>query len=117
MKNYMGIVWDRRFMHSNDMQQCIADLTLINPKPVLTIVDAYRILTRNGPKGRSESDVQTPKALFMGKDFVALDTAAVRFFDQYTSMPLESVRHIMIGNEMKIGTTNLDSLRINRIRI
>jgi len=117
MKNYMGIVWDRRFMHSNDLQQCIADLTLINPKPALTIVDAYRIMTQNGPKGRSAADVQTPKALFMGKDFVALDTAAVTFFNQYQTMPLAEVGHIIIGNEMKIGTTNIDNLRINRIRI
>ena len=117
MKNYMGIVWDRRYMHSNDLQQCIADITLIPQKPVLTIVDAYRIMTQNGPKGRSEADVQTPKALFMGVDFVAVDTAAVRFFNQYKSMPLEDVSHIIIGNEMKIGTTNIDNLRINRIRI
>ena len=26
MKNYMGIVWDRRFFHQNDLQQCIADI-------------------------------------------------------------------------------------------
>ena len=117
MKNYMGIIWDRRFMHNNDLQQCIADLTLIPQKPVLTIVDAYRIMTQNGPKGRSIEDVQTPKALFMGKDLVAIDTAAVRFFNQYKSMPLEEVGHITIGNDMKIGTMNIDNLRINRIRI
>jgi len=117
MKNYMGIVWDRRYMHSNNLQQCIADLTLIPQKPVLNIVDAYRIMTQNGPKGRSEADVQTPKALFMGKDIVAVDTAAVRFFNQYKSMPLEEVGHITIGDEMKIGTMNIDNLRVNRIRL
>ena len=117
MKNYMGIVWDRRFMHSNNLQQCIADLTLISQKPVLTIVDAYRIMTQNGPKGRSIADVQTPKALFMATDFVATDTAAVKFFSQYKNMPLETVGHIIIGNEMKIGTTDIDKLRVNRIRI
>jgi len=117
MKNYMGIVWDRRYMHSNDLQQCIADITLIAKKPVLTIVDAYRIITQNGPKGRSLADVQTPKALFMGTDLVAIDTAAVRFFSQYQTTRLEDVGHIIIGNEMKIGTTDIDNLRINRIRI
>ncbi len=25
MKNFMGIVWDRRYWHANDLQQCIAD--------------------------------------------------------------------------------------------
>ena len=117
MKNYMGIVWDRRFMHSNDLQQCIADITLMQKKPVLNIVDAYRIMTQNGPKGRSIEDVQTPKALFMGTDIVAVDTASVRFFSQYKAMPLEEVGHIIIGDEMKIGTTNINNLRVNRITL
>jgi uncharacterized protein (DUF362 family) len=117
MKNYMGIVWDRRYMHSNDLQQCIADITLHPKKPVLNIVDAYRIMTQNGPKGRSIEDVQLAKALFMSTDIVAVDTAAVRFFNQYKSMPLEEVGHIVIGDEMKIGTMNIDNLRVNRIRL
>ena len=117
MKNYMGIVWDRRFMHSNNLQQCIADITLHPKKPVLNIVDAYRIMTQNGPKGRSIEDIQVAKALFMSPDIVAVDTAAVRFFNQYKTMPLEDVSHITIGNEMKIGTTNIDNLRVNRIRL
>ncbi len=117
MKNYMGIVWDRRFMHANDLQQCIADLTLIAAKPALTIIDAYRIMTQNGPKGKSEEDVQTPKTMFVATDFVAADTAAVKFFNQYKKMPLNEVGHIVYGDEMKIGTTDIDKLRINRIKI
>ena len=117
MKNYMGIVWDRRYMHSNNLQQCIADISSYTKKPVLNIVDAYRIMTQNGPKGRSIADVQTAKALFMSRDIVAVDTAAVRFFSQYKNMPLEDVGHIIIGDEMKIGTKNIDNLRVNRIRL
>lgn len=117
MKNTMGVVWDRRFMHANDLQQCIADSVLIKKKPTLNIVDAYRIMTQNGPKGRSLSDVQTPKALFMSTDIVAIDTAALSFFNQFKKMPLESVGHITIGNDMKIGTTDIDSLKVQRIKL
>ena len=117
MKNYMGLVWDRRFMHSNDLQQCIADLTLIKPKPALTIVDAYRIMTQNGPKGMSEKDVLTPKSMFVSSDIVAVDAASVAFFNQYKKMPLADVGHIIIGEEMKIGTTGIDKLKVHRIRI
>ncbi|MDR3180797.1 MAG: DUF362 domain-containing protein [Prevotellaceae bacterium] len=117
MKNNMGIVWDRRFMHANDLQQCIADCALIKKKPTLNIVDAYRIMTQNGPKGRSLSDVQTPKALFMSTDIVAIDTAAVSFFNQFKKMPLASVGHITIGGDMKIGTTDIDALKVQRIKL
>jgi uncharacterized protein (DUF362 family) len=117
MKNNMGIVWDRRFMHANDLQQCIADCALLPKKPALNIVDAYRIMTQNGPKGRNLSDVQTPKALFMSTDIVAIDAAAVSFFNQFKEMPLASVGHITIGHDMKIGTTHIDSLNVQRIKL
>ncbi len=117
MKNNMGIVWDRRFFHSNDLQQCIADCALLGKKPALNIVDAYRIMTQNGPKGRSEADVQTPKALFMSTDIVAVDTAAVKFFNQFTKMPLADVGHINIANDMKIGTSDIDGLKVQRFKL
>ena len=117
MKNYMGIVWDRRFWHSNDLQQCIADCTTYPKMPVLNIVDAYRIMTQNGPKGKSIEDVQNPKALFISADIVAVDTAAVRFFNQFREMKLEEVSHIGIAEKMKIGTTDIDKLKVERIKI
>lgn len=52
MKNMMGIVWDRRFFHQNDLQQCIADICTWKKKPVLNIVDAYRMMHQNGPQGK-----------------------------------------------------------------
>ncbi len=50
MKNLMGVVWDRRFWHRNDLHQCIADFCLYR-KPDLNIVDAYLVMTQNGPRG------------------------------------------------------------------
>jgi uncharacterized protein (DUF362 family) len=117
MKNYMGIVWDRRFWHSNDLQQCIADCATYSKMPVLNIVDAYRIMTQNGPKGKSIEDVQNPKALFISADIVAVDTAAVRFFNQFREMKLEEVSHIGIAEKMKLGTTDIDNLKVERIKI
>ncbi len=117
MKNLLGIVWNRRYLHSNDLQQCIADLATLDKKPTLNIVDAYRILTKNGPRGRSEADVQTPKALFMSADMVAVDTAAVAFFNQFVNMPLADVKHINMASDMKTGTSDLDKLKIQRIKL
>lgn len=117
LKNYMGIVWDRRFFHANDLQQCIADCALFSKKPVLNIVDAYRIVTDNGPQKHSLADVQTPKALFMSTDIVAVDTAAVKFFNQFAEMPLADVKHIGLANDMKIGTSDIDKLRVKRVKM
>jgi uncharacterized protein (DUF362 family) len=117
MKNYMGIVWDRRYFHSNDLQQCIADICTWNKKPVLNIVDSYRMMFQNGPQGKSEADVRTAKTLLASTDMVAIDTAALQFFNQVKKLNLEAVKHIGMGQSHKLGTTNLDNITIKRIKI
>ncbi len=96
MKNYMGIVWDRRFFHQNDLQQCIADICTWQKKPVLNIVDAYRMMHQNGPQGKS---------------------AALALFNQVKKLDMEAVSHISKGEELKLGTTDLKKVNIKRIKI
>lgn len=117
MKNYMGIVWDRGYWHANDLQQCIADCATYTKKPVLNIVDAYRIMTQNGPKGKTTNDVVLAKALFISGDIVAADTAALKFFNQFREMKMEDVSHIGKAAKFNIGTTDLDSIKVERIKI
>ena len=117
LKNHMGIVWDRGFFHQNDLQQCIADICTMDKKAVLNVVDAYRVLKTNGPRGRSASDVVLTKGLFVSPDIVAVDTAAAKFFNQVREMPLESVGHLANGQALGIGTMDLDKLNIKRIKI
>lgn len=117
MKNYMGIVWDRRYFHSNDLQQCIADICTWNKKPVLNIVDAYRIMHKNAPQGKSLSDVAQLKTLIASTNIVATDTAALRFFNQVEKLDISAVGHIGKGEALKLGTSNLDKLTIKRIKI
>lgn len=117
MKNYMGIVWDRRIFHSSGLQQCIADICTWTKKPTLNIVDAYRIMHQNGPQGKSAADVTTVKSLIVSADIVAADTAAVRFFNQVKKLDIKAVGHIGIGESLKLGTTDLDKLDIKRIKI
>jgi len=117
MKNYLGIVWDRRFFHSHDLQQCIADICLYPKKPVLNIVDAYRVLFQNGPQGKSAADSQMVKTLIASTDIVAADTAALQFFNQIEKLDIEAVKHITIGESMNLGSTDLKSMNIKRIKI
>ena len=49
MKNLMGIVWDRRYWHRNDLHQCIADFISFR-KPDLNVIDAYHVMKKNGTR-------------------------------------------------------------------
>lgn len=117
MKNHMGIVWDRGFFHQHDLQQCIADICTMTKPAVLNVVDAYRIMKTNGPRGRSASDVVLAKGLFMSQDIVAVDTAAAKFFNQVREMPLDKVGHLSKAQELKVGTMDIDKLKVKRIKI
>jgi len=109
MKNLMGNVWDRGYWHSNDLHQCISDFTSFR-KPDLTVVDAYYVMKKNGPRGVSKDDVVTMKSQIISSDIVAADAAAVKLFGGNP----EKIDHIRIANEMKLGTMNLDKLSIYR---
>jgi len=110
MKNLMGIVWDRRYWHRNDLQQCIADMCTYR-KPDLNIVDAYRVMMQNGPRGVSEDDIVLMKSLIVSPDMVAADTAAARLFG---ATPAQ-IGHIRIAHEMGIGNMELENQSIHRI--
>jgi uncharacterized protein (DUF362 family) len=109
MKNLMGNVWDRGYWHSNNLHQCIADFTSFR-KPDLTVVDAYYVMKKNGPRGVSKDDVITMKSQIISTDIVAADAAAAKLF----GVDPEKIDHIRIANEMKLGSMNLDKLSIFR---
>ena len=109
MKNLMGNVWDRGYWHSNDLHQCIADFASWK-KPDLTVVDAYFVMKKNGPRGVSKEDVVTLKSQIVSTDIVAADAAAAKLFGKNP----EDIDHIRIADEMKIGTMKLDKLSIYR---
>jgi uncharacterized protein (DUF362 family) len=112
MKNLMGVVWDRGFYHKNDLQQCIADFVTYR-KPDLNIIDGFRVMKKNGPRGVSVNDVADMKYQIISKDIVAADTAATKIFGIET----DKVEHILMAEKLGMGTTNLDSLNIKRITI
>jgi uncharacterized protein (DUF362 family) len=112
MKNLMGIVWDRGFWHSNNLDQCIADMVTYR-KPDLNIIDGYRVMKRNGPKGVSINDVTLEKAQIISTDIVAADGAAARIF----GADPETIRQIKIANDSGLGVMDLSKLNINRINL
>lgn len=112
MKNLMGVVWDRMYWHRNDLHQCIADYASFR-KPDLNVIDAYRVMMKNGPRGVSVDDVVEYKTQILSADIVAADAAAAKVFG---SEP-EDIPYIVKAAEMGIGTYDLASLNINRIKL
>lgn len=110
MKNLMGVVWDRRFWHRNDLHQCIADFCLYK-KPDLNIVDAYLVMTQNGPRGTSAADLTRMQSLLVSSDIVTIDAASAMLLGHQP----ETIGHLRIAAEMGIGEIDLEKRNIQRV--
>jgi len=113
LKNMMGVVWDRGFWHSNDLNQCIADYALFEKKPALNIIDCYSVMVKNGPQGVSKEDVVLKKSQIITTDWVAGDVASTKMLGVET----EKIEYIAMAHKMGLGNMNLDSLNIKRIKM
>jgi uncharacterized protein (DUF362 family) len=113
LKNMMGVVWDRGYWHSNNLNQCIADYALYSKKPNLNILDAYNVMMRNGPRGVSKDDLSNMKSLLLSTDWVALDAAGAKM------MGLEpaKIEHLALAAGMGAGKIDLTTLNIHRIKM
>jgi uncharacterized protein (DUF362 family) len=112
MKNLMGVVLDRNGMHARGLHQAIADLNSA-VKPHLTIVDAIRILTANGPTGGNLADVKRMDTIIASTDVVAADAYATTLF----GMKPADIGHIRYGAEMGLGKMELKGLKVEEIAV
>ncbi len=112
MKNAMGVVWDRRYWHSNDLHQCIAEFQLFR-KPALNVLDAYHPMMRNGPRGTGAGDVVEMKCLIVSPDAVAADAAAAKLLGHKPS----DIRYIPIAAKLGVGSMDLDGMNIRRLQL
>ncbi len=111
MKNLMGVCAGNRGLIHQDIGAKLVDLTdFVNPD--LTIMDAYRVLVRNGPTGGDLKDVEYPKTVVAATDPTLADT--------YASILMKvdplSIPNIRIAKERGFGSTdieNADKLFIN----
>ncbi|MGB9594665.1 MAG: DUF362 domain-containing protein, partial [Candidatus Poribacteria bacterium] len=116
MKNLMGLIWDRNFLHQSiDLNQCIADLcTFI--KPNLIVMDATRALTTKGPTGPGMT--VNPETIIVGTDQVAVDSYTLGLSSwNGRSLNPKDVKHIALANALQVGEINLDKLNIKKIEI
>jgi|WetSurMetagenome_2_1015567.scaffolds.fasta_scaffold50098_3 uncharacterized protein (DUF362 family) len=113
LKNMMGVVWDRGYWHKNDLNQCIADYALYPKKPALNVLDAYNVMTKNGPRGVSVDDLVFMQSVLLSTDWVAIDAAGAKMLNFEPSQ----IKYLTLAAEMGLGKIDLSKLNINRIKI
>ena len=109
LKNSMGVLGgDRGQMHHN-LGQKLADLaTVVRPK--LTLIDATRILLRNGPQGGDIDDVRVMDTVIASADPVACDAYATTLFD----LQPEDISSTVAAYNMGLGEMDLTRMKIIR---
>lgn len=112
MKSWYGILGGRRNQLHQDIHASIADLAGA-VRPTLTIIDATRILVKNGPTGGSASDVKILNTLVAGLDEVALDTYAAGFL----GLAAEKIPFLKLAEARGIGSTDIGSIEIKSISV
>jgi len=79
-KNIMGLLGGDRGDIHNKFSTKIVDINMAL-QPQLTIIDATRILLRNGPTGGNLADVEEKDTVIAGIDRVAVDAYATGLFN------------------------------------
>lgn len=112
MKNLYGILGGRRGKLHRDMGQGITDLA-IGFKTDLNIIDAYRILKRNGPIGGRISDVELKKTIIASSNIFEADIVAI---DLFGDEPMK-YEFIQTANEYKMGNSDLTKINLKSFKI
>lgn len=112
MKNWYGILGGRRNQLHQNVDVGIADLATF-VRPTLTVLDAYRVLTANGPQGGNLNDVKLLKTVVAGVDPVAVDAFGATFL----GLRAEQVPYIMIAHERGLGNRNYSELQVKNVSL
>jgi len=107
LKNSMGVLGGNRGQMHHNLGQKLADLaTVIRPK--LTLIDATRILLRNGPQGGNTDDVEILDTVIASADPVACDAYATTLFN----LQPEEISSTVAAYKLGLGEMDLSRMQI-----
>lgn len=112
MKNLMGVTGGARNRFHQDIDNTLVDLATFL-KPQLTVLDALRVLTANGPVGGNLADVKRRDTIVAGVDQVAVDAVGATLLGYKP----ETIGHIVQGNARGLGTINFNSLSPRKLEV
>jgi uncharacterized protein (DUF362 family) len=110
MKNWMGVMGGVRFRVHQRIDESLVDLIRVI-KPTLTVLDAVRILTANGPTGGDLDDVKRLDTVVVGTDQVAIDSFGATLF----GMKGSDLNTVKLAAKAGLGVMDLSKLNIKRI--
>ncbi|MHB8763397.1 MAG: DUF362 domain-containing protein [Deferrisomatales bacterium] len=107
MKNLMGVMGGNRGRVHQGIDENLVDLNLA-VRSHLCVVDATRILLRNGPQGGGTGDVRIAHRLAASADVVAADAWGAR---EFGVDPL-SVGHLRLAHDRGLGVAELSRIPV-----
>jgi uncharacterized protein (DUF362 family) len=110
MKNWYGVLGGRRNRLHQNIDTSIADLATFM-RPTLVVVDAMRVLMRNGPQGGNIDDAKDMHTIIATADQVAADAYGCTLIGQHR----DNMPYIKMGHERGIGTMYWENLRVKEV--
>jgi uncharacterized protein (DUF362 family) len=110
MKNWMGIMGGSRGQIHQRIDESLVDLSRAM-KPTLTVLDAVKILTRNGPQGGNLADVKKMDTVIASVDQVAVDSYGATLFGLKGS----DLGYLKLGEKGGLGNMDLSKVRIKKV--
>jgi uncharacterized protein (DUF362 family) len=110
MKNWYGILGGARNRLHQNINTSIADLSTFM-RPTLTVIDATRVLVRNGPQGGNIDDTIELNTVVASVDEVAADAFACTLIG---AKP-ELIPYLQIATDRGIGTRHWDRLQVEEL--
>lgn len=116
LKGQMGLIFDRRSMHSRySLDTSIVDLNT-RIKPHLAVIDATRVLSTGGPGGPGK--VLTPGEVIASADPVAADSTAIASYEWYgRRFEPRQVSYIRMAHERGLGRMDIENLVTRRLEL
>lgn len=112
MKNWYGIIGGRRNQLHQDIHTSIVDLAAA-ARPTLTIIDATRVLKRNGPTGGNLDDVGREDTIIASLDEVALDSFSLG----YLGLTPDQVPFLALAEKRGLGRVDWRSLNKAEVQV
>ncbi len=110
MKNWYGLLGGRRNRLHQNIDRSIADLGAFM-RPTLTVLDATRVLVRNGPQGGNIDDARDLFQVIASLDQVAVDSYGAGLIGE----SWENIGYLRLGEQHGLGTQ--DPTRVRRVEV
>ncbi|MBF0341567.1 MAG: DUF362 domain-containing protein [Magnetococcales bacterium] len=112
MKNWYGVIGGQRNRLHQAIHDSIVDLAAA-VRPTLTVMDAVRVLKRNGPTGGNPADVFRAETLIASLDEVALASFSLGFLE----LTPEAVPFLALAEARGLGRVAWRALNVSQTQV